>query len=110
METVVTAPPVDRAKLLILVRPFVRVHFLQCSEGKATAEILPLSFKEAIERGLRNNLGILLQSDSTLTARGERWNELSALLPHLNAAVSEAAEQIDLAAEDFALTFRGYPT
>ena len=78
-------------------------------EGKATAEILPLSFKEAIERGLRNNLGILLQSDSTLTARGERWNELSALLPHLNAAVSETAEQIDLAAEGFRFNFPGIP-
>jgi len=38
-------------------------------EGKAMAGILPLSFKDAIDRGLRNNLGILLQSDSTLTAR-----------------------------------------
>src|ERR1700688_761609 len=28
-------------------------------EGKATTEILPLSFKDAIDRGLRNNLGIL---------------------------------------------------
>ena len=70
-------------------------------EGKATAEVLPLSFKDAVDRGLRNNLGILLQSDSVLIARGERWNELSALLPHLNAAVTESAEQIDLAALGF---------
>ncbi len=70
-------------------------------EGKATNEVLPLSFKDAIDRGLRNNLGILLQSDSSLTARGERWKELSALLPHVNGVVSETAEQIDLAALGF---------
>jgi len=29
-------------------------------EGKATAEVLPLSFKDAIDRALRNNLGLLL--------------------------------------------------
>ena len=78
-------------------------------QGKATAEILPLSFKDAIDHGLRNNLGILLQSDSTLSARGERWNELSVLLPHVNAAVSETAEQIDLAALGFRFNFPGIP-
>src|ERR1700733_1944225 len=78
-------------------------------QGKVTGEVLPLSFKDAIERGLRNNLGILLQSDSTLMARGERWNELSALLPHVNAAISETAEQIDLAALGFRFNFPGIP-
>jgi len=78
-------------------------------EGKAMAGILPLSFKDAIDRGLRNNLGILLQSDSTLTARGEKWKELSELLPHVNAAVSETAEQIDLAALGFRFNFPGIP-
>jgi outer membrane protein TolC len=71
--------------------------------------VLPLSFKDAINRGLRNNLGILLQSDSTLSARGERWKELSALLPHVSAAVTEAAEQIDLAALGFRFNFPGVP-
>lgn len=78
-------------------------------EGKAFGGTLPLSFKDAIERGLRNNLGILLQSDSTLIARGDRWNELSALLPHVNASVSETAEQIDLAALGFRFNFPGIP-
>jgi outer membrane protein TolC len=78
-------------------------------EGKATPGVLPLSFKDAIDRGLRNNLGILLQSDSTLTARGERWKELSALLPHVSAAVTESAEQIDLAALGFRFNTPGIP-
>src|SRR5579863_9412323 len=45
-------------------------------EGKPTAEVLPLSFKDAIDRGLRNNLGLLLQSDTSLMAQGEKWKEL----------------------------------
>ena len=79
-------------------------------EGKATGQVLPLSFKDAIDRGLRNNLGILLQSDSTLTARGERWNELSALLPHLNASATQSAEQLDFAALGFRFSIPGVPT
>jgi outer membrane protein TolC len=79
-------------------------------EGKATPGVLPLSFKDAIDRGLRNNLGILLQSDSTLTAKGERWKELSALLPQVNASVTELAEQIDLASLGFRFKTPGIPT
>src|SRR5437660_12933632 len=52
-------------------------------EGKVTAEVLQIDFKEAIDRGLRNNLGGLLAADQTLTARGERWKELSELLPNI---------------------------
>src|ERR1700756_2640441 len=67
-------------------------------EGKVSAEVLPLSFKDAIDRGLRNNLGLLLQSDSVIAARGQRWKELSDLLPNLSAGVSETAAQQNLAA------------
>ena len=71
------------------------------TEGKISPEVLPLSFKDAIERGLRNNLGILLQSDSVIAARGQRWKELSDLLPNLSAGVSETAAQQNLAALGF---------
>src|SRR5580693_233171 len=78
-------------------------------EGKATGEVLPLSFKDAIDRGLRNNLGLLLQSDTSLTAQGEKWKELSELLPHVSALVNQSVEQIDLAAEGFRFNFPGIP-
>jgi outer membrane protein TolC len=78
-------------------------------EGKATSEILPITFKEAIDRALRNNLGVLLGSDNTLNARGQRWHELSALLPHVSASASQSAAQIDLAAEGFRFNFAGIP-
>jgi len=76
-------------------------------EAKASAEVLPLSFAEAIDRGLRNNLGLLLQSDVTLNAQGERWKELSNLLPNVGAAISENAAQTNLEAQG--LRFPGFP-
>jgi len=67
-------------------------------EGKATPEILQLSFQEAIERGLRNNLGLLLSGDQTIMARGERWKELSSLLPNLSARILENVQTQSLTA------------
>ena len=76
-------------------------------EGKATSEVLPLAFKDAIERGLRNNLGLLLQSDSTLAARGQKWKDLSDLLPNLTTGTSENLAQNNLAAQG--IRFPGVP-
>ena len=67
-------------------------------EGKVTSEALPLSFEEALTRGLRNNLGLLLQDDNLLTARGQKWKELSSLLPNLTTSTSENLSQINLSA------------
>ncbi len=78
-------------------------------EGKATGTILPLSFQDAIDRGLRNNLGLLLQSDANLSVRGERWKELSALLPNLNAQATQSAAQIDSPAQGFRFNIPGVP-
>jgi outer membrane protein TolC len=78
-------------------------------EGKATAEVVPLSFKDAIDRALRNNLGLLLGSDNLLTARGQKWEELSHLLPYVSAAATQSATQIDLAALGFRFNFPGVP-
>jgi outer membrane protein TolC len=70
-------------------------------EGKATAEVLQIDFKDAIDRGLRNNLGLLLAGDQAQTARGERWKELSELLPNINAHVQENLQTQSLAALGF---------
>jgi outer membrane protein TolC len=67
-------------------------------EGIATPGVLQLSFQEAIDRGLRNNLGLLLSGDQTITARGERWKELSNLLPNLRAGLQENVETESLTA------------
>ena len=70
-------------------------------EGTATTEVLQLSFQDAIDRGLRNNLGLLLSGDQTLTARGERWKELSNLLPDLEARLQEDVQTQSLTALGF---------
>jgi len=77
-------------------------------QGKASPEALPLTFKDAIDLGLKNNLGLLLQSDNTLAARGQKWKELSELLPNLSAEVTENVVQDNLVARG--LRFPGFPT
>jgi outer membrane protein TolC len=79
------------------------------AEGKATPEVLQLSFQDAIDRGLRNNLGLLLSGDQTIMARGERWKELSNLLPNLSARVQEDVQTQSLSALGFKGTLFPFP-
>src|SRR5215471_6546283 len=46
-------------------------------ESKLSEEPLPISFLDAIDRGLRQNLGLLLSSDYSIYARGEKRDLLS---------------------------------
>ncbi len=66
--------------------------------GKATGGVLKLTLAEAIDRGLRQNLGTMLAGQQVGAERGERWVKLSALLPNAYWNTSEHASQIDLAA------------
>jgi outer membrane protein TolC len=67
-------------------------------EAKATSEILLLNLQDAIDRGLRTNLGLLLSGDQTITARGERWKQLANLLPNLSARLQEDVQTQSLTA------------
>lgn len=67
-------------------------------EGTATSEVLQIDFKDAIERGLRNNLGLLLASDQTEAARGQRWQQLAELLPNVSVLSTEAVQTQSLTA------------
>jgi outer membrane protein TolC len=58
---------------------------------------MPLSLQDAIDRGLKHNLGLLFSRADTRAARGQRWEELSALLPHVTAAPYVAESKINLA-------------
>jgi outer membrane protein TolC len=58
---------------------------------------MPLSLQDAIDRGLKQNLGVLLSNTDIRSARGQRWEQLSALLPHVTAAPYVAASEINLA-------------
>jgi outer membrane protein TolC len=70
-------------------------------ETKATPEVLQIDFREAIERGLRNNLGLLLAGDQAQAAHGERWRQLSELLPNVAIRGQEAGQTESLAAFGF---------
>ena len=67
-------------------------------EGKVTPEVLQLGYQDAIDRGLRNNLGLLLSGDQSIMARGEKWKELSGLLPKLSAQIQEDVQTLSLTA------------
>lgn len=70
-------------------------------EGQVSSEVLQIDFKDAIDRGLRNNLGLLLAGDQAENARGERWKQLAELLPNLSGRVLENAQTQSLAALGF---------
>ena len=63
---------------------------------KLVPGVLPLSLQDAINRGLKQNLGLLLSNADIRTARGQRWEQLSALLPHVTASPYVADSQINL--------------
>ncbi|HEY4009820.1 MAG TPA: TolC family protein [Acidobacteriaceae bacterium] len=73
--------------------------------GTATAEVLPLGLDDAIQRGLRQNLGLILQSSNEKNANGQRLQELQRLLPTVTGAASYEVEQVNLAA--YGLKFPG---
>jgi outer membrane protein TolC len=70
-------------------------------ETKATPGVLRLTFSDAIERALRQNLAGLLSEYNTIEARGQKWQQLSELLPNVSGDVQEAREKVSLQAEGF---------
>jgi hypothetical protein len=64
---------------------------------KLVAGRMPLSLQDAINLGLKHNLGLLLSRADTRAARGQRWQELSALLPHVSAAPYVAESKVNIA-------------
>lgn len=77
-------------------------------EGQASATPLTLSLRDAIQRGLRYNLGILTNHDVTNAAKADRQRTLSTLLPNLSVGATQTSQQLDLAA--FGFNFPGFPT
>jgi outer membrane protein TolC len=67
-------------------------------EARPSAGVLPLTFRDAIERALRQNLAGLLSEYSTIQARGEKWQKLSDLLPNVSGSVQEVSEKTSLEA------------
>src|SRR5665213_757990 len=72
---------------------------------KATAGVLDLTLDDAMQRGLKNNLGLVLQTSNQKGAEGQRLQQLQALLPTVTGAASIEVQEINLAA--FGLKFPG---
>src|SRR6267142_6048736 len=57
---------------------------------KPVAGTVKLSIREAMDLGLKHNLGLLLSQQQTETARAQHWRSLSALLPKADVRVTES--------------------
>lgn len=78
------------------------------TSGQATGETLALTLDDAIQRGLKNNLGAILSGTQTVSAKAQRLTELQPLLPDVEFNAHEAVMQVDLAAQG--LRIPGFPT
>jgi outer membrane protein TolC len=76
-------------------------------QGQATTSVMQLSLLQALEMGLRNNLGVILSGYSTESARAARLRSLADLLPNVTTLTTWTSEQVNLAA--FGLSVPGFP-
>ncbi|MGA3082650.1 MAG: TolC family protein [Terracidiphilus sp.] len=77
------------------------------AQGEVSSQPVALTLDDAMQRGLRTNLGVILSGAQTAAARGERLSQLQALLPSVDANIKEADMQVDLPAEG--LRIPGFP-
>src|SRR5256712_12029026 len=68
--------------------------------GQATGTTLELSLKDALERALKYNLGVIESNQNIRAAQAARLRSLNGLLPNLSARLSGALEQINLRASE----------
>jgi outer membrane protein TolC len=76
--------------------------------GEVSAQPIDLTLDEAIARGLKTNLGVILSGTQTAAARGQRLGQLQSLLPAVDFSAKETVMQSDLPAEG--LRIPGFPT
>ncbi|MDR3725041.1 MAG: TolC family protein [Terracidiphilus sp.] len=77
------------------------------ASGEATGQTLELTLDDAIARGLRNNLGVILSGQQLAAARGTRLSQLQSLLPTVNLKAQESLVQEDLPAQGMRIS--GFP-
>jgi outer membrane protein TolC len=70
-------------------------------KGNVTPGPMPLSVKDAVQKALQNNLGLLLQQESETTAHGARWRALADLLPNVSGSLEARRQVINLQAFGF---------
>jgi outer membrane protein TolC len=71
--------------------------------GEATGEVLQLSLADALERGLRTNLGVIDRGLDSQLAQADRQRALSNLLPQLTGNLRHQTGEVDLVTFGFKL-------
>ena len=78
--------------------------------GTPTGTVLQISLSDALDRGLKHNLGLIESDVATRTTRAERLRSLNELLPNVNASISQTVEQVNLRALGLKIPIAGFPT
>ena len=77
-------------------------------QGKATPETIDLTVEDALDRGLKYNLGLYLAARVSEQASASHLLALSDLLPVVNGSFTEEDQKLNL--KQFGFTFPGFPT
>jgi outer membrane protein TolC len=75
--------------------------------GAASDTPIPLTLRDAIDRGLRTNLGLLVSDSNSDIARSQRARALSVLLPQVTGSLTQVEEQLSLKTIGFNFSFPG---
>jgi outer membrane protein TolC len=78
------------------------------ASGEVSAQPVDLTLDDAIQRGLKTNLGVILSTAQTASARGQKLSQLQSLLPSIDFNAQESVMQVDLPAQG--LRISGFPT
>jgi outer membrane protein TolC len=92
----------------VLNQPFDAGFSGSVPTGQASSMPMVLTLRDAIQRGLKYNLGILANDDVVGVASAERRRTLSTLLPNFSIGVTQNSAQNSLVA--FGFTAPGLPT
>jgi outer membrane protein TolC len=76
--------------------------------GEVSPQPIDLTLDDAMQRGLKTNLGVILSGTQASASRAQRLSQLQSLLPSIDASAKESLMQVDLAAEG--LRIPGFPT
>src|SRR4051812_43498456 len=87
----------DQTARTITQGPF----FGSVPKGTPTAEPVALTVKDAVQRALQANLGLLLQEETATTANASRWRALADLLPNVSGSLAARRQVLNLEAFGF---------
>ncbi len=76
--------------------------------GQASSTPLGLSLQDAIDRGIKTNIGLLVRGSDATEARAERLRALSALMPNVTGSASVVIAQNNLTT--FGIKVPGFPS